>query len=174
MPSPKKSKKVTSAAEWKKSSDTIELEVPSGNICRVKRPGLPKLLADGVFPDALMPIMMQAQGGKKPKKAEIEAAISSVEGVKLLSETMSRVTAMCVVEPAVKYHMVEVDDEWVDIPEDERDPDVLYTDEVNFEDQMFIFYFVVGGTSDLEQFRKQTGLGLADVLAEQDLEVPSE
>jgi hypothetical protein len=35
----------------------------------------------------------------------------------------------------------------------------------DFEDQMFVFYFVVGGTRDLEQFRKQAMAAVDDVSA---------
>jgi len=43
------------------------------------------------------------------------------------------------------------------IPENEqnRDPELLYVDEVLDDDKVFVFQWVTGGTRDLEQFRQE-------------------
>lgn len=171
MPSndPRKSKKkVTTAKGWKKSTAEMDLELPSGNVCKVKRPGLTQLLSANVLPDILSPIadkaMKAAKGGVTPKDEDLNKdlmdGLSDEGGLPALMSSFGRVVAYCVVEPKVQYHQEELEKgsgKWTDIPEDERDEDVLYTDVVDLDDQMFIFNFVVGGTADLTEFRKQLG-----------------
>lgn len=175
----------TSARNWKKP-DNFELTLPSGNTCLVKRPGMEKLLSAGILPDTLTPIAMEAikksQGGpKKPedhkKKGEQEGLDPELMAKFLEKEgaledifmAFDKVTAMCVVEPKVKLHMVQVTnpdgtpkktvngrDVWREIPEDEREPederDFLYTDEVDGKDKEHIFNFVSGGSAELATF----------------------
>jgi hypothetical protein len=168
-------KAVTSAKQWKKANAANELELPSGNVCRVKRPGLPQLLAENVLPDMLTPIAMEAveagQSGKKMSKADAEAQFSELltkpGGMDAMFAATDKITAHCVVEPQCLYHMRrkaegQLDQiqegfewQWEVIPEDERDPDALYTDEVDDQDKFYIFNYVVGGTADLESFRSE-------------------
>lgn len=162
----KKAKKVTSAKAWKKANAEMELELPSGNVCLVKRPGLPQLLSAKVLPDILTPIaekaMTAGRGGVVPTDASINKEIEDISsqpgGMEEIMNSFGRVTAYVVVEPKVLYYQRQKeDDTWEEIPEDERDEDVLYTDYVDIQDQAFIFNFVVGGTTDLVEFRKQFG-----------------
>lgn len=178
------SSKVTSAKNWKKPGNH-ELTLPSGNVALVKRPGLEKLLMAGILPDSLTPIAMEAvasaqTGVKKPadrkaKKGETDDGMSPELMKKFLEKegalqdifaAFDKVTAMCVVEPKVEYHMRQVLDEdksprkgvdgkdvWEEIPADERDEDALYTDDVDHQDKEFIFEFVSGGDPDIARFR---------------------
>jgi hypothetical protein len=176
-------KAVSTAKAWKRQS-TMELELPSGNVCLVKRPGMEKLLNAGVMPDNLTPIAMaeikKAQSGGKPdanKKEGIDEDLMSkfleedgaLEG---MFRSFDKATVMCVVEPPVRLHFYTEKDELAgqipkgfsvndDVPEEEREEDILYTDDVDMEDKMFIFQFVVGGSKDIESFRSEFG----DVLA---------
>lgn len=159
----------TSARAWKKATAETDLPLPSGHVARVRRPGLPKLLKDGVLPDMLTPIAQKAvdagQDGM-PKMDDIKAEFGSAGMMDALFEAVDKITAVCVVEPAVEYHLKRAGDlegVWGDpevlmeIPLDQRDPNILYTDDVEFNDKMFIFQYVVGGSRDLEEFRRQTG-----------------
>lgn len=164
----------TSAKDWKKAKGGVtELELPSGNVCRVKRPGLTALLANGTIPDILSSIVNDAiEKADGNPEAPVEADMSSLrkvlasdEGRTQLFDTTAKVVVACVVEPEVLYHRREkaagqadqlqesYKPEWEDIPEDERNPEKLYSDEVDFDDAMFIFQYVVGGSKDLSQFR---------------------
>lgn len=163
--------RVTSAREWKKATSETDLPLPSGFVCRVKRPGMPKLLASGVIPDILMPMAQKAiddarsdgRTASEDVDMDIKDLMMQEGGMEAMFDAAARVTAECVVEPRCLYHRQELvgypdpaANGWKDIPQDERDPDVLYTDEVDFDDQMFIFSFVVGGTRDLESFRQKS------------------
>ena len=59
-----------------------------------------------------------------------------------------------VVEPPVSPIPPEVEVNGVLSP-GLRDPDVLYVDEVDIEDRMFILNFALGGTRNLERFREE-------------------
>lgn len=157
---------VTSAKQWKqRAANRDELKLPSGNVCRVKRPGVPSLIAGGFFPDTLTPIAQQAvddgKRGKKHSQEELQDQfrqfLASPKDIAMMFEMTDRITAHCVVEPACEYHMTREteEDPWEEIPEEDRDPEVLYTDEVDFEDKLFIFQYVVGGSRDLQSFREQ-------------------
>jgi len=181
----KAAKKVTSAGEWKKASATVDLELPSGNVCRLKRPGLPQLLEAKVLPDMLTPIAQAAiergkNGGVNPEEqdAEVDKVMSKEGGIEALMESTARVTAYCVVEPKVAYHkrkkaagqLDQIQEsyvpEWEIIPNDERDEEILYTDDIDFEDMMFIFNYVVGGSADLVQFRRELNAAMGSVADE--------
>lgn len=186
----KKKKAVSSAKSWKKARPRgEELELPSGNVALVKRPGLEELLIQDMIPDSLTPLAEEAVAKGKAGKA---SALKVPTGEELLQDkqkisdiflTMDRVAALVVMEPKVVHHRRPVDPsaekiEWEDIPDDElvdeEVRDFLYTNEVDFGDKMFIFSFVVGGTRDLERFRKETGSALDDVSGGEDVEQAAE
>jgi hypothetical protein len=165
----------TTAKGWKNKLGTPQpLELPSGNVCLVKRPGLPQLLKDGILPDVMTPLAEQAI--KAVDKDEADSAIDDSlkgimarpDGMETMFEAVERVAAHVVVEPIVHYSKRKVEagqadqmqesykPAWELIPEADRDPDILYTDQVDMNDLMFIFQFVVGGSRDLESFRQQT------------------
>src|SRR5690348_16836295 len=51
----------TTAKGWKNKLGTPQpLELPSGNVCLVVRPGLPNLLKEGVLPDLMSPLAEKA------------------------------------------------------------------------------------------------------------------
>lgn len=190
----------TSAKQWKKNTG-IELELPSGNTCLVKRPGMEKLLTAGILPDNMTPIALEAikkaESPGKPqdhkKKAEpdldpemMRKFLEEEDAVVSIFASFDKVTAMCVVQPPVAYHMRpilddagnEVKDEkgktkMEEVPLNERDEDLLYTDDIDVDDKTFIFNYVVGGSSDLEQFRHEYGDALATVSTGEDVEVSS-
>lgn len=154
---------VTNAKEWKKAGDTglVDLELPSGNVCQVRAPGMQAFLAKGLIPNSLMGHIkdrLEANAGKQSpaqrKKAEAEAARQMMEDISKDPEKIQDLLDLCdrVVLECVKQPHVEPAPE----DEDDRDPDLLYVDEVELDDKMHIFNFAVGGTRDAQQFRSQS------------------
>lgn len=151
----------TSVREWKAANKPAPLTLPSGFTALVKVPGLAKLLAEGLISDTLTPIaeaaVQSGKGDKAPRGMTDEQMREMAADPKKLSEafdTFDKVLCYCVVEPHVEYYK---DEEGTVIPEEDRDEDVLYSDEVDLDDKMFIFNVVSGGTKDLESFRKEFG-----------------
>lgn len=190
----------TPAKSWKRDRGE-EVELPSGNVALVKRPGMEKLFSAGVLPDELTKIALESidkanSGGKPqdhkskgPDDIDPEMMKKFMEGenaVQDIFDSFDRITEMCVIEPPVKWHMRKVlidglhatDDKgkprYEEIPLSDRDEDTLYTDDIDMEDKTFIFNFVVGGTRDIERFREEYGDAVATVQPREDVAVSAE
>lgn len=152
----------------KKTAHTMEL--PSGNFASVRRLGPTAVLSEGVMPDALMPIIQDAiRKGKGEVDADVAQNIAS--DPKQIAEMMAgidRLMPKVFVEPKVLFHRHEVTVGSVtsleDIPEESRDPEVVYTDDIDMNDKLFLFKFVMGGSGSLEEFRKESEQGLGTVV----------
>jgi len=153
----KTDKPVSTAAQWKRSggNEPIKLELPSGNVCLARNPGMEMFLTQGLIPNALLPLVQQAvQQGEGLKPEQTAELGSSPEMLSQVIEFANAALVHCVVEPVVspvpEFGMM-------------RDPDLLYADDVALEDKVFIMQWVVGGTSDLERFRQEQAAAMAPV-----------
>jgi hypothetical protein len=146
---------VTSASTWKsKTARGTLITVPSGNTAIVRAPGMQAFLKEGVIPNGLMAIVQESMiGVKKPSEVEMSSILSDPTKFQELLDLADSVTVACCVDPKVSPAPVGHDGKVLSVDDPERDEDVLYVDEVDFNDKMFIFNFAVGGTADLEQFR---------------------
>lgn len=155
---PSDKKKPTSAKAWKKKTNKLtELEVPSGSIALVKPMPITDLLTEGVFPDSMRAIVQDAMkdGDKEGSdKVDMDAILEDPEKLTEMFESFDRILVRVCVEPVVEM-----------APENDsdRDEEILYADEVDLQDKMFIFQFVVGGSKDLAEFRKGTGDALGSL-----------
>lgn len=175
---------VTQASEWKKNSGAQkhhELPLPSGNVCLVRRPGLQAFVTSGMIPNGLMALVMPTlqksqDQGRQGNALEIQDDLETL-GLEVTKDParladmvtlVDRVTLHCVVEPPVAPVPV-----WTaeNAPDPEfigkeaaslRSDNVLYVDEVDFEDKLAIFNFAVGGPKELEPFRSAADSALAD------------
>lgn len=161
--------KATSVGAWKKQAAGAFVELPSGNVVRIRKIGLQALIAMGVVPNSLMAIMTSAlaKGQKKNPVGEQEMAglLANEEQVLAIGVFMDKVACLLVVEP--KIHPVP--DDGVD-----RDDDLLYVDEIGEEDKMFIFQTVTGGTTDVEQFRSELSANMDALHGREDVVLPTE
>lgn len=190
----------TSASNWKSARQGEEVPLPSGNTALIRRPGMESLFAAGVLPDELTKIAIeQIEMGQKgpqdhkPKQTAegldpevMKKFLSGENAIADIFDSFDRITAMCVVEPTCLYHkrrvvdpqtgVQNVDDKgrplMEEIPQSDREEDVIYTDDVDVDDKTFIFNFVVGGTRDIETFRQESGLHVATVSRREDVELP--
>ena len=177
-----KNKRPTSATTWKKNSGAVahDIEMPSGNIAKVRIPGLPTLMAQGLIADSLMPMVNKAieqgKSGKAPKKSkttdqEIAELMQDPRKFEDMMDTFDKVLVACVVEPKVVYYKYTEENAPTPdlvgkvLPNEERDDEVLYSDEVDMDDKSFLFNLVSGGTRDLETFRRQQSQLVAGVPA---------
>jgi len=149
----------TSASQWKKAGGGTPIRVPSGNVALVKRPGLQVFLAQGKIPNSLMEFITQALKGKaQPKMEDLDL---NPEAMKDMMALVDAVVIHSCVEPQVVA--VPMDAKGNGLVESYRDPNILYVDEVDIEDKMFIFNYAVGGTSDVDSFRKELTSVMDDV-----------
>lgn len=165
MSNSKKAKKpVTNAAVWKKTKAEFELEVPSGHVALVRRPGMEAFIKGGLIPNNLMPIVEKAMKGEVADVKEVMANVT-LDDLESITGLYDRVVLYCVLQPTV--HEEPADGE-------ERDPEFLYVDEVEMDDKMFIFQWAVGGTSDVEQFRAEQAAAVSTTPAVATVPLPTE
>jgi hypothetical protein len=160
---------VTTAAGWKKSGSSlnpVELELPSGNVVLAKKPGLMNLLRENVLPDFLSTIAQEQVDAAKGKAGAKEPDFDfnrvmeerGPEGIAEFFEAFHRIAAHAVVEPDLRFHKEEVEYEdgtsgWELIPEEDRDDDAVYTDQVDENDCIFIGNWAMSGQTDMASFR---------------------
>lgn len=168
MGQPNKKKKVTSAKGWKKgnagSGDAaVELELPSGNVCLARAPGIQTFIQEGLFPNSLLKVVQETLLSGETE-LDTEKIMSSVVGdrndmesmLKTMTEMADKVTVFCVVEPRVMPAQVADDSTpggLRTLSMAERDPEMLYVDDVDLQDKLYIFNWAVGGPAQLEKFR---------------------
>jgi len=144
---------------FKKAREGTLLQLPSGLVIRALRVDLQTFILRGSVPNPLMEIVSEAL--EKGKKADIPAMVGLDEGkidletVNEMIEIVDAVLVESVLEP--KVHPIPEDQLWND--------ELLYVNEVDPEDKMFIFQWAVGGTADVEQFREEARADL-DALAQ--------
>lgn len=147
---------ITDVSEWKKGAGRGQrkLKLPSGNVCLARNPGLMYFVENGMLPNGLLKLITDAMNeGKPPSAREVKGLIEDGRLGDMLALART-VTVHSVISP--KIHPV---------PEDEadRDEDLLYADEIDEGDMMFVFNWVVGGTHDLERFRDEQAAVMADL-----------
>lgn len=185
-------KKRSTASTWKRNKGE-ELELPSGNVALVKRPGPAALLNQGIMPDTLMPIVQKAiRTGQGLKPEDTSEMLNDPAAIADMLDAMDKLLVSVVVEPKVAYHQHQVIPTaiaattnvdslpWRPIPDEARNgghcdecgqthlsgDDVIYSDEVEMDDKMFIFNYAVGGTRSLERFREEHGSIMGDLSTE--------
>lgn len=183
MPGPSKTKTKYSLGR----ADASDLKLPSGNVCLVKRPGVQGLIKAGLLDslDSLTAIVqvdhIDANDPKKMAQAVNKMAADPTRIGEAL-DLVDKAICFAVVAPKV-FRPVVLDTDGtpvllsgkeVPLPDDEREPDRIYTDEVDEEDKMFIFQFLVGGTSDVASFRKESQAMLGGLPAVQDVPLSTE
>lgn len=156
-------KGVTPVAAWKKSAQSPLLTLPSGNVMRVKKIGLQALMKTGKMPNSLMAYADAAvKKGKKQEVTEKQMVeiLQDEDQVREIANFMDTVTIICAEEPEVHP-----------LPDDgvEKDPDLLYVDEIDEEDKSFLFQAVMGGTTDVETFRAEQSGNVAAVRRRQNM-----
>lgn len=167
---------VTTAGEWKASAlDASPLEVPSGNVCLAKNPGMRSFMKSGIIPNPLMaPLQKALDRGSGLQDKELKALMQdSPEHIEAMAQLVDNVVVEVVVQPRVWAvpTMEEISFNLKNYPEDELDEsgrlkNRLYVDEVDFQDKAFIFQWSVGGTRDLETFRAEYRASLGDLSGE--------
>lgn len=152
----------SSISAFKTRHKGIPLPLPSGLVVRAKRVELKTLITKGSVPNPLMEVVSEAL--RKGQAADIEKMVGvdedeiDLDTVNDMFDLVSRIIIESVTEPKV----------WPEPAEgEERDEDLLYVDEFDADDQMFIYQWACGGTSDLEQFREEARADMATLAKKQ-------
>lgn len=147
-----------------------DLEVPSGQLCQVRLPGVQQLIAAGVIDSAdtlttlvdekhIKRVQGKTSGRAPQKEINTQSLMRDPENLKKLFTVIDKVCIHMVVQPTVKSALREVEQDGKTdiqvIPVTEREENVVYTDQIDMLDKMFIFQYAVGGGTDLDSFREQ-------------------
>lgn len=152
---------------------TVDLEVPSGQLCLARRPGLNGLLKAGVLHDIdpLLPLIdehvARVEGKIDPERREAELNKELLDIFRnpaqfaTIQHMLDRVVCYVVLKPQILH-----------TPDDptQRQSDKIYADMVELEDKIFILDWALGGASDVISFREKlkAGVGnLADVQSDE-------
>lgn len=196
----KKSKSNKYGAGWKEKFH--DLDLPSGNVCQVRRPGMQGLIKAGILEsmDVLTGLVQQVTLQKAEGKPEVsqEKMIENPESITQMLDILDDIVLYVVNRPKVidKYETYPAEHpmagqrvktesgKFVLVPvsmrhEDESDEDseedpVIYVDDVDLEDKMFLMNYVVGGSRDLATFREATSQTLGGLHVGQESESPTQ
>lgn len=155
---PPRSKKY--GAGWA-TEPLMDLEVPSGSLCQVRRPGITGLIKAGLLDslDTLTSLVKTEHVDRVERGAATTPSQDDL--VNLLKDKEKLLSALELMDKVVCYVVVQPTIVMPPAGDVERDPASIYADSIPIDDKVFIFQFVVGGVSDLEQFRKEFGAAVA-------------
>lgn len=164
---------VASPQDFKKKHSGSIMKLPSGFNVRARRVSLRAFLQSGNVPNPLLPIVEEALS--KGKTADVQAIMGKEGAVDLdmineMYDMVNQVVCSVLIEPKVQMvPTIEDMDKWnanhptesVKHPDDLRDDEILYVDELEDEDKMFLFQWASGGTDDVALFREEAKQQLA-------------
>lgn len=156
----------------------VDLTVPSGALCQVRRPGPVGLIKAGLLDDMdILGSIVQTDHvdraeGRAPSSQEDEKTKQLRQAQELMQDKDKLLKATSIIEGVVCHCVVQPEIRMVPL-DTERDPEAVYVDSVDFEDQVFIFQYVMGGTADLESFRTEFGEAVGSLAAQQGVPNPA-
>lgn len=155
--------------QWGTVGQSEDLEMPSGQLALVRRPGLQKLMQAGVLNnmDVLTKIVQSDHVQKTGAVGmdQITDLLNDPQKIDEMMRVIDKIVVYCVVQP--ELHMT---------PDDvtNRVPGRVYADQVELDDKMFIFQFAMGGTRDLDRFRKESEVAVGSLGDVKDVEGTAE
>ena len=153
----------TSWGQKKKVEEAFEYKTPSGQLCLIRRIGMDEVLEAGLFNDVDFFIKAMAEGENKkpaePKDGDESMAVTILKNFSQLRETINKVLLRGVIAPVLHP---------VPNPPAEKNDDLIYVDDVEFEDAMDLFSEILD-TEGLSTFREESETGVGNVPNEQAL-----
>ena len=166
--------------------DLFDVTTPSGQVCQVRKLDMIDLVELDLVDkfDSLTPVVgkgpeKKAPADRKKSKAalareEEEAQASFAkdlmkdkEKFRQLVNSIDLAVERAIVQPEVRRPVKTLDTgQVVELPRSEREPGVIYTSQIGFEDKMHIFDAVFSGVADLEPFREEPTDSVGDVAKE--------
>lgn len=155
---------------WRKNK-FHDLELPSGETCQVRRPGVQGLIRAGVLNslDQLTSIVATetipaAEGRPKIDPKEV---VKNIDPAKLneMMQIIDDIAIYCVRDPEILPAPQPDPRDGAErvegvIYESDREDELLYVDEIPEQDKMYIMQFAMGASADLERFRAESAAAL--------------
>jgi hypothetical protein len=147
---------------WGTASNFVDLTMPSGQTAQVRQAGVQNLVSAGVLDDVdTLSTLVNEKHVKRVKGKPVVDAKSMMADPKNMLRvlaTVDKVVEYMVIQPPVKRPVEQYMDSEGQVKERPivgREPGVVYTDQIDLNDRMFIFQYSTGGATDVEQFRGQ-------------------
>lgn len=130
---------VTSGEEWRRPREKgISVELPSGNVARLRRVSLMTFIRQGKIPKPLAGLVHKMITG--PKKQRVAKLLNNLDDVKAFATMVEAICTEAFVMPR--------------IGEEPLSEGEISIDDVDSDDQMFVFNWTQGGeVKDLEDSR---------------------
>lgn len=169
----------TPAKGWKKPGAVLTL--PSGNVLKLKNPGIMAMAHKGLIPNSLMTLIMSSVQKGNEMKAE-EIFDSNIDIADMFTMMDSAIMLMAVdpeIHPVPVWEEEDVTAELCRQDQvgqealEKRSDDEVYIDDMPEEDKMFIWQWATGGTADVEQFRRESSNMLAGLSGLPDVASPA-
>ena len=160
---------VSDVSSFKARAKGRVMKLPSGMVAKLKRVDLQDMIISGNVHNPLMSVVSEAL--EKGQKADIPKMMGMDDGevdlsqVRDMFEMVNHVMVGCFVEPEVHPMPIPLDDDGEPMDPDDEDydqevadlmeEDLLYVNEIDPDDKMFIFGWCVGGTDDVATFRRE-------------------
>lgn len=163
----------TPISQWKTAKPKAT-QLPSGKYMIYKRVGLEVFLQMGMLPNSLMGFAQRAvEKGRGQEMTPGEITELMGDTAKILEITTFIDKAVCFVSIDPKVQPLPLNDSG-EVDETQRRDDLVYIDEIELEDKMFIWQSVTGGTNQVATFRTDAAAVLDSVHRGEDLELPAE
>lgn len=138
----------------------VDLECPSGQLCQVRRPGVEGLISAGLLKetDSLTSLVenKHVKRVKGEKQVDVGKLMNDTDALTKVLKVVDKIVAYIVIQPSLRLPSITgPNGEELPMLDEDREQGVIYTDMVDLIDRMFIFQYAVGGSKDIEQFRKQ-------------------
>jgi hypothetical protein len=161
---------------------------PSGQIVKGQRLGMTGILSAGLLgdTDSLTAYvgknhLRRVRGGKEADNDQLDmvSLMKDPEALKRIVFLMDRAVPLIVADPVVLLHFEYLEKPAEDgsvtrmIPPEERRTGMIYTDQVSFEDKMFLFQWCTGGSGNLTRFRGELDAAVEDLPDSNDVSGPA-
>lgn len=141
------------------------MTLPSGQVVKARKIGLQKLIEAGVMSeaDSLTQLIGTKHFNEKPAEV-MQMALANPKAFGSLVMMIDRALPIIVVEPDVRLHVkIRESGETVLIPVEHRESGMVYTDQIDLQDKIFLLNYAVGDLQQLAPFRGQAGDDVATV-----------
>lgn len=147
----------TPVSEWKKSATPAgnpPMELPSGKFMQIRKVGFQAFLRTGMVPNSLMAIVQSSiDRGVAPEK----------ELSKIMDDPKKLDDMLVMVDDVVVFVAMSPEVNKVPDKGTARSDDLLYVDELDDDDKMYIFGVATGDTADVATFRGEQAKRMAVV-----------
>lgn len=147
-----------------------DLTMPSGQIILAKRPGISGLIKAGVLYDvdqlsAIVSEKHLIRVADKPIQVNGKSVMKDKKAMEGILHVMDKIVSYVVVKPHVEMAPNDVT---------LRKNGVIYTDTIDMEDRLFIMQYAIGGTRDVERFRRESSILVGGMESVENMEQASE